>query len=440
MLSISLLQSIREVELASLQGRKIAIDASMAIYQFLIAVRTSGNNPNQQSFMLTNSEGETTSHIQGMFNRTIRMLQEGIRPVFVFDGTPPEIKSHELVKRREKRTKAQAALAVATEESNVTELDKQSKRLVVAGRKENADCQKLLQLMGVPVVLAPCEAEAQAAALAKAGTVYATGTEDMDALTFQTPVLVRKLTFANASKSTIQTIHYEKAMIGLQVTQAEFVDLCILLGCDYCDNIKGVGPKTALKMIREHHTIENILKSIDRKKYTVPDSWEPNLKKAAKQTADGEEDASTDGEDDDEHDRKAPPKDDNEEIDSNDDDEIIPAYQQARRLFNEHPVLSNVELKWTAPKVDELTKFLVDECGFSPERVASNITKLQAAHKANSKPQMRMDNFFAAKPAAPGAAVKRKPDPKALAKNNKKSKGAAGGKSAGKGSTAGKKK
>jgi flap endonuclease-1 len=85
---------IREVELKSLHGRKIAIDASMTIYQFLIAVRSGG--PNQQAAMLTNADGETTSHIQGMFNRTIRFITEGIRPVFVFDGKPPNIKSGEL--------------------------------------------------------------------------------------------------------------------------------------------------------------------------------------------------------------------------------------------------------------------------------------------------------------------------------------------------------
>jgi flap endonuclease-1 len=164
-------QAVREVELKSLHGRKIAIDASMAIYQFLIAVRSGG--PNQQQSMLTNAEGETTSHIQGMFNRTIRFLTEGIKPVYVFDGKPPSIKSHELTKRREKRDKAQLALAIATEEGNVEELDKQSKRLVRAGTKENDDCKKLLELMGIPVVNAPCEAEAQAAALAAAGLVYA---------------------------------------------------------------------------------------------------------------------------------------------------------------------------------------------------------------------------------------------------------------------------
>lgn len=208
----------------------------MAIYQFLIAVRSGG--PNAAATMLTNADGETTSHIQGMFNRTIRFMTEGLKPVYVFDGKPPNIKSGELQKRRDKRLKAQMELSKAAEEGNVEEQDRQSKRLVRAGQKENQDCQRLLKLMGVPVVMAPCEAEAQASALAKSGAVYATATEDMDALTFQTPVLLRKMTFAKESKSMIQTMNYQRAIEGLGLTHDEFVDLCILLGCDYCDSIK----------------------------------------------------------------------------------------------------------------------------------------------------------------------------------------------------------
>ena len=254
--------SLREVPLSSLQGRKIAVDASMAIYQFLIAVRSGG--PGGAAMMLTNADGETTSHIQGLFNRTIRFITEGIRPVYVFDGKPPQFKSHELVKRREKRQKAEEALKAAEETGDVEEQDKQNKRLVRAGTKENNDCKKLLRLMGVPVVEAPCEAEAQAASLAEGGKVYATATEDMDALTFRTPIQIRKMTFANASKAEVQQISYAKAIEGLGITHEQFVDLCILLGCDYCDTIRGIGPKTALKLIREHKNIEAILDVIDR--------------------------------------------------------------------------------------------------------------------------------------------------------------------------------
>ena len=363
--------------------------------------------------MLTNADGETTSHIQGLFNRTIRFITEGIRPVYVFDGKPPQFKSGELLKRREKRIKAEEALKAATEEGNVDEQSKQSKRLVRAGTKENEDCIKLLTLMGVPIIRAPCEAEAQAAALARSGKVYAAATEDMDALTFRSPVLVRKMTFANASKSDIQTINYDAAIEGLGINHDQFVDLCILMGCDYCDTIRGIGPKTALKLIREHKNIETILKHIDRKKFIVPDSFVPleakkKKEEEAKQKAEEEKDTDDEGDGE----SKAAKK----ENDDNDDDneEIIPVYVEARRLFNEHEVLpeTEVDLKWKECQPDELKKFLVDEMGFNADRVQSSIEKLQKAMKATSKPQSRMDSFFKVKanPNAAAKAAKRKAD------------------------------
>mmetsp|Transcript_20667 Transcript_20667/g.30407 ORF Transcript_20667/g.30407 Transcript_20667/m.30407 type:complete len:434 (-) Transcript_20667:116-1417(-) len=386
---------IREVPLNSLHGRKVAIDASMAIYQFLIAVRSGG--PNNVSAMLTNAEGETTSHIQGLFNRTIRYLTEGIRPVFVFDGKPPAFKSGELEKRREKRKKAEADLKNAQQEGNVEEQSKHSKRLVRAGHKENEDCIKLLNLMGVPVVRAPCEAEAQAAAMARKGLVYAVGTEDMDALTFQTPVLLRKMTFANASKSDIQTMKYDKAIEGLDLSHDQFVDLCILLGCDYCDSIRGIGPKTALKLIREHKCIEEILKHVNRDKYGVPDNWIPNEIREKQKKAKEEEEYDTDEEKQKNEDETKKEEEEEEEV-------ATPVYVEARKLFNEHEVNTDITLKWESCKAEELTKFLVDEMGFSPDRVKSSIEKLTKAMKATAKPQLRMDNFFKVK-AAPNAAA-----------------------------------
>jgi len=370
---------IREVDFKSLHGRKIAIDASMAIYQFLIAVRSGG--PNQQAMMLTNADGETTSHIQGMFNRTIRFLSEGMKPVFVFDGKAPNMKSGELEKRRQKRRKAEEDLKKAAEEDNKEEMDKHSKRLARAGRKENSDCQKLLRLMGVPVVMAPMEAEAEAAALCKAGKVYATGTEDMDALTFATPILIRKLTFANQSAkgAQIQSMNYKRAIEGLGLNHDQFVDLCILLGCDYCDNIKGIGPKTALKLIREHGSIEKILPVVkDIPKYTVPKNWIP-------EDAEKDENETTDDEEE---------KDDEAKKDAEPTEKPTPAYVLARDLFHNHEVDTDVELKWKEPQREELTKFLVEEAGFNPERVNTQIDKLFKAHTSNRKPQARMDSFF----------------------------------------------
>jgi len=416
--------SLREVPLSSLQGRKIAVDASMAIYQFLIAVRSGG--PGGAAMMLTNADGETTSHIQGLFNRTIRFITEGIRPAYVFDGKPPQFKSHELVKRREKRQKAEEALKAAEESGNIEEQDKQNKRLVRAGTKENNDCKKLLRLMGVPVIEAPCEAEAQAAALAEAGKVYATATEDMDALTFRTPIQIRKMTFANASKAEVQQISYAKAIEGLGITHEQFVDLCILLGCDYCDTIRGIGPKTALKLIREHKNIETILDVIDRDKYVVPETYEPMEARKRKMEEDKKK-AAKEADTDDEEDDAAK----EEKKEDDDEEELIPVFVEARRLFNQHEVLpsNEIELKWTECQPEPLKSFLVDDMGFNPDRVQSSIEKLQKAFKKSTKPQARMDMFFKVK-ANPEADKKRAAKRKAEkdAEKAKKKKGKAGGK------------
>lgn len=283
--------SIKEHEgFAPLTGRKIAIDASMAMYQFLVAVRsTGGGGPNVQ---LTNEAGEVTSHVQGMFNRTIKMMEGGLKPCYVFDGKPPSMKSGELAKRMAKRAKAETDLAAAKEAGEAEDIDRFSRRLVKVTKQHNDDCKILLGFMGVPVVNAPCEAEAQCAELAKAGIVWATSTEDMDALTFRTPKLIRKLTFSqNSTKDKksqpIIEIDCEKVLTGMNLTYEQFVDLCIMCGCDYCNTIKGIGPKNALKLIREHKNIETIIEHLNKgKKYDIPADWkEQRVSKKAMELA-----------------------------------------------------------------------------------------------------------------------------------------------------------
>lgn len=195
-------------------GRKIAIDASMCLYQFLIAVRSEG-------VQLTSVDGETTSHLMGMFYRTIRLLENGIKPVYVFDGKPPDLKTGELAKRAEKREEAQKALEKATEAGDAADMDKFNRRLVRVTKHHNEEAKELLKLMGVPYIEAPCEAEAQCAALVRSGKVYATATEDMDALTFGTNILLRHLTFSEARKMPVQEFFYDKLLSGLEFTKEQ---------------------------------------------------------------------------------------------------------------------------------------------------------------------------------------------------------------------------
>ena len=278
---------VKDVPVSSYTGRTVAVDASMSLYQFLIAVRTQGaaGAPAGVSTALTNENGEDTSHIQGIFNRTIKMLGNGVKPIYVFDGKPPEFKSHELEKRTKARKEAQQALEAAKEAGDAEAMDKYSTRLTKVTRKHNEDTKRLLTLMGVPYVDAPCEAEAQCCELALKGKVYGVATEDMDALTFRAPKLLRKLAGgfvpSKGAKQEVMEIDYAKMIAGLGVTEEQFVDVCILCGCDYTDTVRGVGPKKALELIKEHGDIERALRSLDRAKYGIPASWLPKAERAA---------------------------------------------------------------------------------------------------------------------------------------------------------------
>ncbi|XP_017877342.1 flap endonuclease 1 [Ceratina calcarata] len=332
--------AIKERELKHYFGRKIAIDASMCLYQFLIAVRSEGAQ-------LTSVDGETTSHLMGIFYRTIRLVEQGIKPVYVFDGKPPNLKGDELNKRAERREEAQKLLQVAEEAGNAEDVEKYNRRLVKVTKEHANEAKQLLELMGIPYIDAPCEAEAQCAALVKADKVFATATEDMDALTFGCNILLRRLTFSEARKMPVQEFHHDKVLAELELNNDEFIDLCIMLGCDYTNSIRGIGPKRAIELIKTHRSLEKIVENIDSKKYTIPEDWN---------------------------------------------------YKQARLLFQEPEITdpATIDLKWSDPDEEGLVKYLCGDKQFSEERVRNGAKKL---HKArNTSTQGRLDSFFTVLP------------------------------------------
>ncbi|RKP28170.1 flap endonuclease 1-like protein [Syncephalis pseudoplumigaleata] len=386
--------AMKNNEIKNYFGRKVAIDASMSLYQFLIAVRSDGQ-------MLQSETGETTSHLMGFFYRTIRMVDNGIKPVYVFDGKPPTLKSGE---RKERREDEEWPLTRYGHVDDKESYDKFNRRIVKVTREHNDEVKRLLRLMGMPYVEAPCEAEAQCAALAKAGKVYAAATEDMDTLTFGAPILLRHLTFSEARKMPINEIHLDKVLAGLEMTMAQasatgsmcasamlismwwwargqFVDLCILLGCDYCESVRGIGPYRALSLLREYKSLDALLKQLDKKKYTVPEGW---------------------------------------------------PVDEVRELFLNPNVLdpATVELKWNDPDVEGLISFMVTEKGFNEDRIRGGIEKLQKGRTAST--QGRLDSFF--KPSgivsSSATATKRKTEekPATKAKRGRSNGGGGGGK------------
>merc|ERR1712203_286227 len=165
-----------------------------------------------------NEEGQVTSHIIGMLTRTIRLMENGIKPVYVFDGKPPELKLGELAARRAKREEATANLQAAVEAGDSEQVLKSTKATVKVTREQNEETKTLLRLMGVPVVEAPSEAEATCAALCRDGKVYASAPEDADCLTFGTSILVRNLMAAEAQKKTIYEVTLERALEQLNIS------------------------------------------------------------------------------------------------------------------------------------------------------------------------------------------------------------------------------
>uniref|UniRef100_A0A7R9U022 Flap endonuclease 1 n=1 Tax=Prasinoderma coloniale TaxID=156133 RepID=A0A7R9U022_9VIRI len=333
-------------------GRKVAVDASMHIYQFMVVVGREGTQT------LINEAGEVTAHIQGMLTRTTRMLEAGIKPVFVFDGKPPEAKADELAKRREKREEANKELKAAIEAGDQEKIEQMSKRTIRVTKQHNEDCKILLRLMGVPVWDAPSEAEAEGAALAAANVVYAVATEDMDALTQGAPKLTRHMFSPQSSKQAkdgkpeVSEFCLPDILSSLEITMDQFIDLCILMGCDYAPTIRNLGPVSALKLIKQYSStntpIDEILKVIDRERYPVPEGYE----------------------------------------------EIV---KEARRLFKAPEVTQPGDMptfKWTDPDEDGLIKFLVKEKQFNEDRVRSIIARIKKA-KGKSK-QNRLEAFFGA--------------------------------------------
>lgn len=344
-------------------GRKVAIDASMSIYQFMIAVRQ------QDGQVLQNEEGETTSHLMGMFYRTVRMVDNGIKPVYVFDGKPPTLKSGELAKRKARKEEAQEKMEEANEIGTAADVTRYTKRTVKVTSEHNNECKRLLKAMGIPYVEAPCEAEAQCAELARGGKVYAAASEDMDTLTFKAPILLRHLTFSEARKMPIDEVNLEKALAGMGLDMDQFVDLCILLGCDYTESIKGVGPKNAYNLIKEHKTIDEAIKHLSQRlKDGIPKEWN---------------------------------------------------YADARELFTKPEVTpaSEIELTWGVPDVEEVVQFMVKEKGFSEDRIRKGCEKL--AKNLKQATQTRVQDFFKT---IPSTTPKKKREAEAVPKKGTTSK------------------
>jgi flap endonuclease-1 len=239
-------------------GKKIAIDISILLYQVIISIRSSGSD-------LTNSKGEITSHILGLFNKTLHFLDRGITPVYVFDGKPPKLKSKILDTRKQIKLKALEKLSQAISKEDKI---KYLKRSVYITKEHIDQCKELLSLMGIPFIIAPEEADSELSYLCKTNMVYAVLTEDMDILTFGSPKIIRNLI---STKNEPFEIDLNDILTTLNLKYEEFIELCILFGCDYCSNISDIKTSEIYKSYYIYRNIPDTINDLKNKGFNITD-------------------------------------------------------------------------------------------------------------------------------------------------------------------------
>ena len=254
--------SARQIKLSELSGKVIAIDAFNAIHQFLSIIRQIDGTP------LKDRAGNITSHLSGLFYRTANLVEYGIKPVYVFDGKPHPLKLKVLKKRKEVRDIAREEWEEALSKGDFEEALKKAKRSGTISDEIIKQSKELLHCLGIPYVDAKSEGEAQAAYMNMKGDVYGVGSQDYDSILFGSKVLIRNLAITGKRKISNKQVYVEifpeeiisdKIFEELVISREQLIDVAILTGTDFNEGVKGIGPKKALKLIKEYGCIENLI-------------------------------------------------------------------------------------------------------------------------------------------------------------------------------------
>jgi flap endonuclease-1 len=329
------------ITLESLSGKTLAVDAYNALYQFLAIIRQPDGTP------LKDRRGRITSHLSGLLYRTTNLAEKGIKLAFVFDGKPPEMKAEEIKRRRRIKEEAKVQYEVALKEGKMEEARTYAQATSSLRDLMVQDAKTLLDALGVAWVQAPSEGEAQAAYIAARGDVWSVASQDHDSLLFGAPRMVKNLAITGRRKLPRKDAYVEvepklielaKVLTDLSLTREQLIDVGILIGTDFNpDGVKGVGPKTALKLIHEHGSLEGV----QAKDPTMLD---------------------------------------------------VPDVNGIRRIFLKPDVTKSYSLKWSTPNVEKVVQFLCGEHDFSEERVRRAVAKMTAKPVATTK--STLESYF----------------------------------------------
>ena len=316
----------QELPWDALAGRTLAVDGYNAVYQFLATLRQ------RDGQLFSDDEGRVTSHLMGVFYRTTSLLREGVLPIWVFDGKPPERKTGTIRQRIVAKEKAEGEWQEALAAGDLETARKKAAQTSRLTRPMVEELRQLLTALGVPSVQAPSEGEAQAAAMAARGLVWGTASEDYDTLLFGSPKLVRGLAARGRGGTSpgAQLIDRSELLANLGISEEELILLGVVIGTDFNEGVRGYGPKKALKLVQEHL------------------GFRPTLEKVGMDPAEAEEVA---------------------------------------EIFR-HPQSVEVPTLPFGP-VDEaaVTTLLVDQHGFSEERVRAAVARARQRPRSSSSPQ-----------------------------------------------------
>jgi len=332
-----------EIKIESLSGKILAVDSFNVLYMFLTTIRGPDGSP------LTDAHGKTTSHLVGLFSRFSNLLEKGIKFIFVFDGVAPDLKREERERRKKLKQDATDSYDIAVEQENIENMKKFAARTTVLTKEMIEEAKKLIEAMGMPIVLAPSEGEAQAAHIVKNGDAYAVMSQDADSLLSGSPKTVRNLSItgrrkmpgSHAYKNVLpELFDLNQNLKELELTQDQLIALSILVGTDYnYGGVKGIGPKKALILMKKHGSnFEALFEDV---------KWSEHFS-----------------------------------ID----------WKKIFETIKEMPVTSDYNIKFNNPDVDKIKQILVVEHDFSEERVNSTLEKLGNYKKNNQ--QKGLGDFF----------------------------------------------
>ncbi len=328
----------KPADISDFSGWVVAVDTFNTLYQFLSTIRQPDGTP------LMDDRGRITSHLSGLLYRTTSLIESGIKPVFIFDGEAPEEKEGTIESRKHIREVAAKEWQEAIDEGDIEKAARKARQSSKLTAEIIDESKELLRLMGVPVVQAPSEGEAQAAYMAERGDVRAAVSQDFDSLLFGTPILIRNLTVSGRRKVarrdiyitvTPEIIELEAALSANGITREQLIDIAILVGTDFNRGIKGIGPKKGLKLIKKHGSLEGVME-------------EKGLE--------------------------------------------IPNYRRLREIFLSPTVTDSYEINWNKADGEGIKELLCREHDFSEKRVESAIKRLDKHFQATK--QRSLDSWF----------------------------------------------